>query len=246
MLDNKKNINYKIKKSINYKKITISIKRSHQIVISAPKKVSNKQIEAFVQKNKNWIYSNLDKLESNPKTKKHTYKDNDKFLFLGELFSLKIVKINNNFSKNTLIRKIDIKNKEKEIILYLPNNYNESDIPYLIESFYKVQTKKIVDLIFSNNLILNDIKVYVNSIKIQKSNARWGSCSRSNNINFSYRLVMLPYDCVEYVIFHEMGHISEKNHGKNFYKKLKEYCPNYKLLEDKIKEFELNYNVSLT
>lgn len=246
MLDNKKKINYKIKKSINYKKITISIKRSQQIIISAPKRVSNKQIEAFVQKNKNWIYSNLEKLENNPKTMKHSYTNNDKFLFLGELFSLKIVKLSSIFSKKKLLNSIEIKNIEKEIILYLPSNYSDIEIPSLMELFYKIQTKKIVDLIFSSNKILNAIKLQVNSIKVQKSNSRWGSCSRYNNINFSYRLVMLPYDCVEYVIFHEITHISEKNHGKSFYEKLREYCPNYKKIEDKIKEIELNYNVSLT
>lgn len=245
MLDNKKNINYKIKKSTNYKRITISIKRSHQIVISAPKRVSNKQIEAFVQKNKNWIYSNLDKLENNPKTMKHSYKNDDNFLFLGELYSLNIINTNNIFSKKTLIKNIEINTQNKKIILYLPKNYSELEIPSLIEIFYKTQTKKIVDLIFSNNQVLNEVILNINSIKIQKSNSRWGSCSRYNNINFSYRLVMLPYDCIEYVIFHEITHIIEKNHGKSFYLKLKEYCPNYKLLEDRIKDIELNYNVSL-
>lgn len=72
-------------------------------------------------------------------------------------------------------------------------------------------------------------------IKITSAKTRWGSCSFYNNLNFSYRLMLLELECVDYVIVHELAHILEKNHSSKFYDIIEIYLPNYKELVKKIK-----------
>jgi len=56
------------------------------------------------------------------------------------------------------------------------------------------------------------------TVKIQSSKSRWGSCSRSQSLNFSFHLLLLPSHLIDYVILHELCHTKEMNHGINFWR----------------------------
>ncbi len=247
MSDTSKQINYKIIKSKKYKRITISIKRSQQIIVSAPRGVSNKKIDEFVNKNIKWIITNTIRLEGNLSTKKHTFLDGDTFLYFGVSYVLKINKVKDKTLTKlvNILNKVEIDQIKKELIITLSTEVNEEKYKDIIAEFYRRETKRIVLIKFEEVPYFNKMKNSVSNIKFQKSNSRWGSCSRINNINFSFRLVMLPPQCIEYVIYHELIHIKEKNHGNNFYLELKKVCPNYEDLEFQIKQIEKSYNISL-
>lgn len=55
------------------------------------------------------------------------------------------------------------------------------------------------------------------SLKINSSQGRWGSCSSKKNINLSYYLLLLPSHLLNYVILHELAHTKEMNHGPKFW-----------------------------
>lgn len=68
-------------------------------------------------------------------------------------------------------------------------------------------------------------------IKITGAEHRFGSCSGKNRLCFSYRLVSYPPEAVEYVVVHELAHIREKNHSKDFYAVVAAVLPDYKQRE---------------
>lgn len=233
---NKNEINYKLIKSKAYKKITISIKKTQKIVVSAPKNVSNFEIEKFVKANRIWILNNIKKMELNEKSKKHSFENYDKFKILGETFELKIEKA--DFTTIFL-------DKINKIIFIKSKNVSPNNIKKIIISYYKKETKALINYIINNNPVYNKITLNVSSIKVHKANTRWGSCSSKNNLNFSYRLFMLPIDCIEYVIAHELAHIKVKNHSELFYLEVQNIFPNFKNVVNKMKEFEFNNNLTL-
>lgn len=59
-------------------------------------------------------------------------------------------------------------------------------------------------------------------VKIQSSKTRWGSCSKEQNINLSFYLMLLPQHLVDYVILHELCHTKEMNHGARFWQLMDE------------------------
>lgn len=67
-----------------------------------------------------------------------------------------------------------------------------------------------------------------NRITITSAKTRFGSCSSSKNISFSYRLMLYPESAREYVVVHELAHLKEMNHSPKFYAIIEKNLPDYK------------------
>ena len=72
-------------------------------------------------------------------------------------------------------------------------------------------------------------------IKITSAQKRFGSCSGKNSICYSWRLMQYPPEAIDYVVVHELAHTVHKNHGKDFYRLIEKYLPDYKKREKLLK-----------
>ena len=85
-----------------------------------------------------------------------------------------------------------------------------------------------------------DLNRYYNfnfkKIAIRDQQTRWGSCSSKNNLNFNYRILFLPDELVDYLIVHELCHLQEMNHSKNFWNLVGKTIPNYRALSKKLRK----------
>lgn len=61
-------------------------------------------------------------------------------------------------------------------------------------------------------------------ITIRDQQTRWGSCSGTGNLNFSWRLILAPDHVLDYVVAHEVAHLAEMNHGKRFWAHVADLC----------------------
>lgn len=76
------------------------------------------------------------------------------------------------------------------------------------------------------------------TVFIKELYSRWGSCSNEKNINLSLFLMLLPDRLIDYVIFHELTHLREMNHGPNFWALLNSFTSNQALkLSKEVKDF---------
>jgi hypothetical protein len=74
-----------------------------------------------------------------------------------------------------------------------------------------------------------------NKIAIRDQQTRWGSCSSNRNLNFNYRVLFLPDELVDYLIVHELCHLQEMNHSRNFWELVERGIPGYRKLSRKLK-----------
>jgi len=79
--------------------------------------------------------------------------------------------------------------------------------------------------------------VEYNRITIKEVSTRWASCSSKKNLNFSWKVFVMPERLVDYLIVHELSHLKYMNHSEAFWDVVRTYIPEYKPL---IKELE-NY-----
>jgi predicted metal-dependent hydrolase len=55
-------------------------------------------------------------------------------------------------------------------------------------------------------------------VGVRDPKSRWGSCSSSGTLSFSWRLVFAPEAVIDYVVAHEVAHLVEMNHGPRFWR----------------------------
>ena len=65
-------------------------------------------------------------------------------------------------------------------------------------------------------------------MRIMENVSRWGSCcSKKGNLVFNWRVVFAPFEVLKYLVTHEMVHLKEMNHSKNFWELVERiYIPN--------------------
>jgi len=62
-------------------------------------------------------------------------------------------------------------------------------------------------------------------LSVRDQSSRWGSCSSSRSLSLNWRLVLIAPELQDYVILHELAHISEMNHSHRFWELLDRYDP---------------------
>lgn len=78
-----------------------------------------------------------------------------------------------------------------------------------------------------------------NQVRIKNQKTRWGSCSGKSNLNFNYKIIFLPSDLADYLIVHELCHLKELNHSKDFWALVARIIPDYKEKRKKVKKIKL-------
>lgn len=74
------------------------------------------------------------------------------------------------------------------------------------------------------------------SISIRNQKTRWGSCSSKGGLNFNWRLMLAPPNVLDYVVVHELCHLTHMNHSKEFWDCVSSILPDYKVLRKWLKD----------
>lgn len=139
--------------------------------------------------------------------------------------------------------------KKEFLISSKVSNFQDSDLK--IKSFLE----KILELYFKQNIpkYLQKLKLSTDfKLKIKDYKSKWGSCnylSKTSRIPFlkkkapdfvglyfNFSLVFFDYWIVDYLISHEVSHILEPNHSKNFWALVESLCPDYKQAKKWLKD----------
>jgi len=116
----------------------------------------------------------------------------------------------------------------------VPYWYKEEEIKTAVDKCIKNLFKKNTELLLKERLpYWNKVTgIEYNSVNVRDAKSRYGSCvSKTKDLRFSGRLIMLPIDKVDGIIVHELCHILYSNHSKNFYEKVTQYIANYREID---------------
>lgn len=96
-----------------------------------------------------------------------------------------------------------------------------------LENFLKKQARKSIEPLALE--MAEAIQKNFKRIQIRDTKSRWGSCSSSGNLSFSWRLIMTPPDILRYVVAHEVSHLEEMNHSPAFWAVVDQLVDNAKI-----------------
>lgn len=202
--------------------LSITITKEGKLVVHAPKKLKLADILKYIAEKEKWITTKQKEIEDRLNINKDiiSYK---KILFLGKKYGI---------SKIAGLKKIELTDDK----IVLPQKIEDKDVPAKIKKWYIENAKKI--LAERLEFLANLMQIDYSSLSLNNNKTRWGSCDINRNIKLNFRLIMLPHKCVDYVIIHELAHIVEFNHSKDFYKIISLVMPNYKLQQKVLKEYD--------
>ena len=90
-----------------------------------------------------------------------------------------------------------------------------ASFPARIERFLRSQARETLSA--ETRKTAEQVGVAVRSIAIGDASSRWGSCSESGSIRFSWRLILAPPHLLRWVVAHEVAHRRHMNHGPHFH-----------------------------
>ena len=75
-----------------------------------------------------------------------------------------------------------------------------------------------------------------NRITIRDQETRWGSCSAKGTLSFNWRLMLAPPAILDYVVVHELCHLTHMNHSAAFWQAVEAVYPDYRSARRWLKE----------
>lgn len=96
---------------------------------------------------------------------------------------------------------------------------------YLL-SWYKQQARKVIVERVQHYAKISGDKY--RSVSITSAETRWGSCSSEKSLNFNWKLIMAPIEVIDYVVCHELAHLTEMNHSRDFWETVRKMYPLYR------------------
>ena len=113
----------------------------------------------------------------------------------------------------------------------------EIPIPGAQKSFHahNARAKKI--LTQRVQFFAKQMGVKVSKVTIKRTKRQWGSCSSSGVISLHYKLIFLSPQIMDYVVVHELCHITHPNHSSAFWRAVEAVFPTYRQAKAELSEY---------
>ncbi len=201
-------IPYEIVRS-NRKTLALTIDSEARLVVRAPMRLGDDVIRDFIRKKARWI-TNKQRQVSDYGAKHSAFvlEDGENILYFGKSYvvlrkGVQEITIEGNF-------------------LYVPEGMTLKGFA----EWMKARGEGVIRERVAYYANLMSVKYA--SVKMSEAKRRWGSCGAGNTLNFAWRLVMCPQPVIDYVVVHELSHITHKDHSEKFWTRVATVMPNYK------------------
>lgn len=102
---------------------------------------------------------------------------------------------------------------------------NAPHIDRRIGDFLRREAKR--DLEVAAHRFAAGLGVRVRRVSVRDQASRWGSCSTTGVLSFSWRLILAPSLVLNYLAAHEVAHLVEMNHSVKFWRLVQRLCPDH-------------------
>ena len=208
----------------NRKTVSLIVNREGELVVRAPKNIAKRQIDLLVDQKQDWIVLAKQKAEQN-KARKSEFFVSDGILAL--------------FGQE---KRVIFDAQEQPFYSYTDSCFHlapaqEEQLRRQAETVYRRLARVCIEQKVRDYAQM--LQVTPTAVRINGAKTRWGSCSGKNSLNFSWRLMLAPEPCVDYVVVHELCHILHHDHSPEFWQEVERVVPDRKLRQQQLRETAL-------
>ena len=200
-------ISYKTVRS-NRKSVALVIDNEANLIVRAPFQMDDSAIDEFVWTKKRWINEKRSQVSAfSEKYSPVVVDSGEPLMYLGDNYTIMKSEVSVAF----------ISGHE----LIIPNEFDLDElIHWLKNEAFRIISERVAR--YSTMM-----GVTHGNIRLSDAKGRWGSCGAMNTLNFAWRLIMCPLSAIDYVVVHELSHITYKNHSPSFWARVKTVLPAY-------------------
>lgn len=220
-------LNYKIVKS-KRRTMALQVSKTGEVIVRLPFTVPYRLGHELILKNSRWVYEAVLKIRSRPILNQFSWADGSELLLFGEK---RIIRILHVVKRKGIL----IKESSEELTLTGPID-GEDTVKTVIKNWYRQRARQYLEE--KTAVWAQIMNIDYGRIAIRDQATRWGSCSGKGNLNFNWRLVLLPVDLADYVVVHELAHRSYMDHSKAFWSTVEKEIPDYRSRRKRLREYE--------
>lgn len=211
------------------KTLGIKVHPDSSVNVTAPTDSTNNKIKEKVKSKAHWILKQQEYFISfRPLTPPRKYISGETHLYLGKQYRIKVKQ-----SKEESVKLIG-----GNIIIKTTTNKDKERIEKQLGQWYESKAKKHFKEIFDQRISIYPSNKLKNPVlELQWMKKRWGSCDRKGKIKLNVELIKAPKPCIEYVMIHEICHLTYLNHSKDFYKLLDIHYPSWRKVKTRLEHF---------
>ena len=96
-------------------------------------------------------------------------------------------------------------------------------LPRRVHDYLKREAKRELEI--ASRSAAQALGVEIRRVSVRDQSSRWGSCSSTGVLSYSWRLILAPPFVLEYLAAHEVAHLIEMNHSRRFWRLVERVCP---------------------
>lgn len=204
------------------KTIALIIETDGSVTVRAPLKAPEKFILQFVEKHAKWVEKKKMEIQAVVPSQPKQYRTGERFLYLGQAYPLEVVK-----------------DQERQLVLdgevFKLAESVQANAESVFQDWFRIQARRVIEP--RTALFAKRHQLHYEKIRISSARTRWGSCSSKGTLSFSWRLILVHPDVIDYVIIHELAHTVHHNHSKRFWKLVEKLLPDYRERRKQLKEY---------
>ncbi len=223
------------KVTINFSKrktIALHVHGDGSIEIRAPYGTHKSILDELLESKKKWLENKRTQIKKR-QDDSIKWQTGELISFLGKKYQLEIIPAKKN--------KVELLSNKKLVVSLADFQKNASQASirtFILADFKKRSFDYFVDRTqFWIKKLHTDYAEEL-QIQIRLMSSRWGSCSSNKSIRLNVLLVLVPIECIDYVIVHELCHWQVFNHSRKFYKVLDSVLPDRKIIEKRLRQYE--------
>jgi len=191
----------------------ISVDRESNVIIKTPK-VSQRFAQSLFEQKESWIRKQLLKVQNRAP---QTVSLEDEVMLFGEVYS---IDSDEAMPLRKLLLKVKTTDPEKVLKHY--------------DKFYLDAAKEYLTPRVEYYAELMGLRH--SQLKFRKMRSRWGSCNSNGVITLNTKLMKVKKEYIDYVVVHELAHLTHMNHSRKFHDLVEVYIQNSKALRKEFKE----------
>ena len=202
-----------------------------RVRIAAPERMKLDTIRVFAISKLGWIKKQQKRIQEQERETPREYLDQESHYVWGKRYLLKVI-------EKDIVPGVEL--KHQSLLLRVRPGAAEEKKQTTLNQWYREQLKQAVPPLVAKWERLMGLKV--EKFFVRRMKTKWGSCnSRSKTIRLNSELTKKPRECLEYIVVHEMVHMLEPTHNRNFIALMDRFMPKWQFHRDNLNRLPVRH-----